>query len=313
MSKPGEQAQGSFGDRPASDVVAGASWLIASAAGFTVMWVLARHLSAELHPVLIVFWRNAIGLCFLMVWLAQSGLGVLRTNNLPRLGVVAVCIYVATVCSFYALSLMPVAEVTSLSFSAPLFGTVLAAIVLKEPVGVRRWSATVIGFCGALILLRPGYAVFSHVALIVMVSALLSALTIITVRDLSATESNATITIVPSMMITGLAFLGALPFWTWPGSNAWPLLVLAGIAGSTGMFCFNRAFRAAEASVVAPFDYARLIFAAILGYVIFGEIPDRWTWAGATVIFAAALYTLHRERRVRRNAERAGATTAPEG
>ena len=280
----------------------GALYMIGAGANFAIMIVIVRHVSAEQHPFEIAFFRNMFGLAFMLPWIVRTGWEGLRTKRF-RLHLFRALIGLsAMLCFFTAISLIPVAEVTALTFTAPLFATVGAVLVLGEKVRLRRWTATAIGFVGALVILRPGSAMLTPAALTALASAAFMAVAILTVKALSRTENPNAIVLYMGLLLTPLSLVGALFVWTTPAPETWPWLVVMGLTATLGQLLMTRAFATAEASAVLPFDFARLIFVAIFGFLLFGERPDLWTWIGAAVIIAATVYIAHREARLGRGA-----------
>ena len=280
----------------------GAFYMIGAGASFAIMIVIVRHVSAEQHPFEIAFFRNMFGLAFMLPWIVRTGWEGLRTKRF-RLHLFRALIGLsAMLCFFTAISLIPVAEVTALTFTAPLFATIGAALVLGEKVRLRRWTATAIGFVGALVILRPGSAMLTPAALTALASAAFMAVAILSVKALSRTENPNAIVLYMGLLLTPLSLVGALFVWTTPAPETWPWLVVMGLTATLGQLLMTRAFATAEASAVLPFDFARLIFVAIFGFLLFGERPDLWTWIGAAVIIAATVYIAHREARLGKGA-----------
>ena len=184
--------------------------------------------------------------------------------------------------------------------SAPLFVTALSIVFLGESVGVRRWLATAVGLIGVLIILRPGTSAFHPAAFFPIVSALAWACTLIMTRMMSGRERA--ITTMTYSSITGVCILSALvPFvWVTPSWHDILFGIFIGVASTAGQWIVVLAFRYADASVLAPFSYTQLLWVSILGFLVFGEVPDVWTVTGAAFIVASGLYTAHRER-VRRS------------
>jgi drug/metabolite transporter (DMT)-like permease len=194
------------------------------------------------------------------------------------------------------LRFLPIAEASATGFVSPLFVTALSIILLGESVGLRRWLATAVGLIGVLIILRPGTSAFHPAAFFPLVSALAWAGTLIMTRMMSGRERA--VTIMTWSSITGVCILSALvPFvWIAPSWNDVLFGVFIGVASTAGQWIVVLAFRYADASVLAPFSYTQLLWVSILGFLIFGEVPDVWTVVGAVFIVASGLYTAHRER-----------------
>lgn len=270
-------------------------WMVAATSLLGTMNVIVRHVSFELHPFEIAFFRNLFGVLFFLPWFVQVGPSSFRTRRLGLHSVRAATLMVSMVCWFSALALMPIAEATALNFTTPLFATVGAALFLREAVGWRRWVATAVGFAGALVILRPGAAALSWPALLALGAAAFGAPTMLMVKPLARTDSAATIVFYMNFLTTPFSLPPALVVWVMPSPEAWAGLVGIGVLATLGQVYLIRAFAVADASAVLPFDFARLPMVAVLGYLFYDERPDAWTWIGGAVIFAATLYTARRE------------------
>lgn len=277
--------------------------MVAAACCFALMSALIRLGSAELHPFQIAFFRNAIGLLFMLPWLAKGNLSALKTKRIGLYWIRALLGAGTMLLFFWTLSILPLAEVVSLSFTTPLFVTMGAAWILHETVGIRRWSATLIGFAGTLIILRPGADAVTLPAMMVLISAAAMAGSILIIKVLSRTENSNAIVMYMGLMMTPITFLVAVWFWQWPSAKTWAIMVGLGAAGTAGHVCFTRAIQIADASLVMPFDFVRLPVVALLGWLLFGQAVDAFTWIGAVIIFSAGVYIAHRETRVSKHVE----------
>lgn len=278
----------------------GALCMIASGAFFAVMMTMVRLLSQDLHPFETAFFRNALGLVFLMPWVARAGFSTLRTGRWRVHGMRALFGLGAMLSLFTALSRMPLAEVTALSFTAPLFATAGAALVLRERVRLRRWTATLIGFLGVLIVLRPGVAVVNPATPIALTAAAFMAAAMLSIKSLSRTEHPNAIVFMMGVLMAPASLLPALFVWTTPDLSDVPWLLTMGLSATIGQILLTRAFTFADASAVMPYGFAQLVFVSVLGYAIFGERPDIWTWIGGAVIVTATVYIARREARLAR-------------
>jgi drug/metabolite transporter (DMT)-like permease len=283
--------------RDVSGPIRGALWITLANLCFTAMAGIIRHVSADVHPFEIAFFRAFFGLIFMAPWFLRIGLSSLRSRRVGMHVCRSLFMLGAAMTWFTAISLMPIAEVTALSFTTPLFATLGAALFLAERVGLRRAAAIGVGFAGAMIILRPGIETLTMPALAALAAAAFSAAGMVVVKSLSRTESAATIVTYVGLLLTPLSLVPALFVWSTPspGSLAW--LAALGLVANLGHLSFARAMAAADASAVLPFDFLKLLFTATLGYLLFAEVPDVWTWIGAAVIFGATLYTARRESR----------------
>ena len=280
-------------DAPAP--VKGVLWMLVSAAALAGLTGVVRHMSAGLPPFEIAFFRSFFGLLILAPWLMRSGLGVLRTKRLG-LYTMRCALGAATMLMWFtAISMVPLADAVALGFTSPLFVILGAALFLGEVVRGRRLGATLCGFAGALIILRPGGGVLDLGAVLVLLSAVTLAGANLSVKELSRTEPVQAIVTYMVIFMVPLTFIPALLVWQTPTPAQ--LAELAGLAAvaTLGNYAMTRAVAVADASAVMPYDYARLPFVALIGFFVFGETSDAATWIGAGVIAVASLYLAHHE------------------
>jgi drug/metabolite transporter (DMT)-like permease len=282
--------------------VRAALWMVAASTAFAVMIILIRQLTATFDPLQVVFFRNIFGLIAMLPWIAGHGLGALRTQRLGLHALRATMGIVSMICWFTALSLMPLARATALSFTAPIFASVLAMIFLGEVMRLRRWSATAIGLLGTLIIVRPDSSSIEPAALLALASAVLGAASPIFVKVMARTESAGAIVTYMVLFTTPLSLVPALLVWQTPTLGQLGVAALLGAAGTVGHLCLTRALASADATVVVPFDYLRLPAVALIAYLAFGEVPVVWTWIGGGIIAASSFYMTLREARLRREA-----------
>jgi drug/metabolite transporter (DMT)-like permease len=207
--------------------------------------------------------------------------------------------YTAMVMLFFAWGKMPIADVFALQFTIPLFTILLAVLILKQQTDRQAWAACLIGFCGALIVMRPGVVELTMAAAAAIASALMSAGSNTTIKLLTRTESVGTITVYSNLLMLPLALVPSLFVWVTPTLTQVPWIIGAALFSAVGGLCFTLAVGAADARVVQPFQFTRMIFAAVIGYWMFFELPDFWTWVGAAVIFGASYYIVLREAKKR--------------
>jgi drug/metabolite transporter (DMT)-like permease len=273
-----------------------------AAAIISVMHVLVRDLSSEINPIQIAFYRNVIGFMMLFPFLLRQDRSLWITKQ-PKLqffrAIIGTC---ALLSWFTALGMMPVGDATAISFVTVLFVTIGAALVLKEKVGVRRWTAILVGFVGTLIIIRPGSGIFGAGALVALMSTVFWAAALICVKILSRTDSSITMVFYANVFFTIFSFIPALFFWTWPTLEQTIWMVLIGVMATLGHLCMAQSLKMADATAVAPMDYTRMLFAAGVGFLMFGEFPDAMTWVGGTVIFISTVYITYRESRAKRAA-----------
>jgi len=280
----------------------GMALMLLATVSFSVMHAMIRHVSAEVHPFEIAFFRNLFGLAIVIPWFLRDGWGPLRTNrfglHLVRGGFNAV----AMLTFFQALALTPLADVAALGFTVPIFATVLAILVIGERVGLRRWGAILVGFLGTLIVLRPGVEAVNLGGALVLISSFSWACALTVIKSLSRTDSSVTIVTYMLLMMTPLTGVAALFVWqdpTWT-HVAWFAAIAA--LGTAAQLLITQSLRLAATNVVIPVDFMKLIWAALIGYLAFAEVPGWATWTGGAVIFAATVYIAWRERAAGREA-----------
>lgn len=287
----------------------GILWMLASAFAFTAMLGTVKPASQNLHPFEVTFFRHFFTLLVMLPWMLRLGVENLRTKKFPLIALRGLLGFISTVLWFYAVPNLALADATAINFTAPLWATVFAALILHEPIRLRRWTATAIGFAGVLVVLRPGFQDFSVWALVMLFGAACWGSQHIVLKTLSRTEPTNVIVCYHAILLTPAALILSLFVWRTPGLIDILWLVALGSLGTVGHLCLARSFAAAEASVVLPFDFSKMPIAAAIGYVAFDEHPDLWTWAGAALIVAAATYIARREAQI----ARAKAVTARSG
>lgn len=278
----------------------GILWMLASAVAFTGMLGAVKPASANLHPFEVTFFRHLFTLLVMVPWMLRLGPGSLRTRRFPLIALRGLLGFISTILWFYAVPNLALADATAVNFTAPLWATLFAALILHERVRLRRWTATAIGFAGVLIVVRPGFQDFSIWAVVMLVGAACWGSQHIVLKMLSRTESTDAIVCYHAILLTPAALILSLFVWRTPGLSDILWLVALGALGTIGHLCLARSFAAAEASVVLPFDFSKMPIAAAIGYVAFDERPDLWTWAGAALIVGAATYIARREAQLAR-------------
>lgn len=290
----------------------GAAWMLLASAAFAAMTALVRFQGATMHPFEIAFWRNLYGLLFMVPWIASVGFAALRTRRIGGYTLRAACGLTAMLLWFWAITLMPLGEAVALSFTAPLFASVAAVVFLGERMGLRRTLALLAGFAGTLVILRPGLTAITEPALLVLAASVFIAFSVTMVKTLARSESPAAIVTWMGVYMTPLSLIPAAFFWRWPSWTETLLLVAMGGLATLGQVAMTRAYAVTEATIVLPFDYARLPFAAAIAFFVFAEMPDAWTWVGAAIIAGATIYIARREARLAHAARgRAPKTLAP--
>lgn len=243
----------------------------------------------------VVFFRALFGVIFLLPWLMRNGLGGLRTRRPALMASRGINTIIGLYLLFGALALMPLADVVAILYSKPIFASLAAVLILGEVLHRHRVLALAAGIIGMAVIIRPGFADINYGVLLALGAMASGAYTTITVKFLTRTETPDAIVAWGVSVMLAASVVPAALFWQTP--DAVQLLWLMALGGLANGFqrCMTRAFAAADATVVMGFEFSRLIFAALAGYILFGETSDGWTWAGGTIIFAAGLYMVRRE------------------
>lgn len=278
---------------------------VLSTACFAVMSAFARALGETFPVGQVVFFRSFIAVLPVVLFYAwRKELWTAMHTQRP-VGHLARGLFgvAAMFCGFAALARMPIADVTAIGFSTPLIIVALASLLLGERVRVYRWSAVVIGLVGVLVMLGPHMSFSAGHggeagAILAVMNAVLAACAYIQIRRLTASETTSSI-VLYFFLISSLVALATLPFgWVWPDARQLLYLCLMGIAGGIGQLFMTESYRYAQASLTAPFDYVSIIWAVILGYVAFGEVPGASIWIGSVIVIAAGLFVIWRERQL---------------
>jgi drug/metabolite transporter (DMT)-like permease len=291
----------------------GILWMLLGGLFFTVMVTLIKLLGQRLDVTQILLLRQ----CFMAAIVAPTiiyGLPASLVTHHPFLHATRiVCAATAMFCGFSAVIHLPLADATAIGFSKTFFVTIFAIIFLGETVGRHRWAATIIGFAGVLVIVRPGGENgLDPYALLAVLGACGASCVMIIIRKLSQVERPVTILTYQAVFVG--VIMAPFAIWNWinPTLTEWLLLGVIGLSSWAGQMCNIRAFRAGEASAIAAFEYVRLLYATVLGFLLFGDVPAYATYLGAALIVAAAFYTAFREKQLgRSNATRATVRADP--
>ncbi len=275
--------------------------MIISCIAFSSMWVFIRFASHDVHAFMIVFFRNAIGTLVLLPMMLRNK-GLMQIGRLKANVRRATSGFIATTCTFYAVSHAPMATALSINYTAPLFATVGAVLFLGEKIHARRVAALIVGFAGMLIVVRPGALPLTPGVLAAMVSAVATAFSIIAIRQLVAFDDSRAVAAWTFILMTPPSLVMAAFVWSWPSAHAWPFLIAIGCAAAVGQLSMNRAFALAETSAVLPYDFVRFGLVTLAGITFFDERVDAMTVLGGIVIFGATIYLAVRERQVAKKA-----------
>ncbi len=296
--------------------LAGIAWMLATMFLFVSMDSFAKYLTVSFSPLQVVWARFFFHMLVLAAILRSSFIPAFKSEK-PGLQLLRSALLVLTTCLFFSgLRTTALPTATGIMFLSPLFVTILAALLLKEQVGIRRVLGVLSGLVGALIIVFPAENLSSLSAansvrpsfeighLFVILAALSNAFYQIMTRQLRAVD-NATTTLVLSGVVGVIVMTVYLPsIWVMPSIKEWILMIFVGALGCISHFCLIRAFNNAPASVVVPFSYSALLWASLLGFVIFGSLPDNKTLVGSVIIIASGLYVFYREIALQKNESR---------
>lgn len=281
----------------APENVKGCVWLVLASLFFAVMTAAIKDVGQRIPVWEILFIRQLCVILILGPQLIQSFPSGFRTDRLHLHGLRIGFSLLAMATGFTAVIYMPLAQVTAISFARTLFITLLAVLILKEIVDLKRWGATIVGFIGVLIVVQPRFDGIDFYAGLAMISAVCVAVIMILTRILTKTESPITIMTYQSFGLTVAFAVPAIVFWETPTFLELVMMVLIGVLMSLAQYSNIKAYQHGEASAVQPMEYTRLIFAGLIGVFFFQEIPSIWTVAGSAVIFLGAVYSVREMRR----------------
>jgi len=283
--------------------------MLGSTLAFAGMVLMIRLASRGTPVTEIAFFRNFFGLLVLLPIVLRSGRSLPRTRHVPRYLLRTSIGLASMLCSFWVISNLPLSQAVSLAYSAPIFITIAAVVMLGETVRVRRWMAVAAGFVGVLVILRPWSHAFSSGMLVAILAAMFSALVSIQNKQLSQLDPPDTVVFYTYLFWVPMSLVPALMQWQWPDATGWLWLLGTGIFGTIGQLLWVRALRIGEVSALQPVSFIKLPVVTLFAWLLFAETPDRWTLIGAGIILIANAYIAHREALLARRA----ATTAPVG
>ncbi len=258
------------------------------------MSALIKHIGQNIPVIEILFIRQFLVLMIISPIIIKNLGTVFKTRVLGMHFLRSLFSLIAMISGFTAVVYLPLAEVTAISFVRTLFTTVLAIVFLKEVVGIRRWSSVIVGFIGVLIIIRPDAGNLNFYAMLAILSALFVSAINIVMRKLSQIDNPSTIMTYQSIIVTSVMAVPSYFVWVTPTPEEAVYILMIGGLMSIMQWLFIQAFKVGEAAAIVPMIYVRLIYAAIIGIVIFGEYPTVWTLTGAGIIMASTFYTMHR-------------------
>ena len=271
--------------------------VVGAAAIAATMHNIMRYLTLQegMHAFEVAFFRSFFGLIIFVPVIARHGFGLLRTEMLPwhlGRGLVNAA---AMICMVSALSLIPVGDVAAVSLVGPVFVALLATFFLGEKVGPRRWLGIFLAVAGAFIVVRPGFVQINLGTILVLMATLLVSNSKVMAKMLSRHDSPTTIVAYVTLLMTPITLIPALFVWQWPNLEQLLWLIAIGLCGTTGHLLFTHAYKLADVSLVEPVSAMRMVWAAVISYLVFAEFPDTWTWVGAGIIVVGTTYMARRD------------------
>ena len=273
----------------------GIAWMLLTGMLFVGVTVAVRYLGTSMNPVQAAFIRYCYGIVLILPLLSRAGVMSLDRGRLGFHALRGLAHGGGVILWFLAMSRIPIAEVTALGFTTPIFATLGAAVWLSERLKPYRVAALVLGFIGALLILRPGLWVIDVGALAQLGAAPLFACSYLMAKSATRRESTSMIVVLLSVFCTLTLALPAFWVWRTPTFEELMLLGLTALLATSGHYCMTRALKAAEVSAVQPFTFLQLVWATILGLILFDEHPDVWIWLGGAVIVGSATWMAHQE------------------
>lgn len=281
----------------ASSNIKAAAVLVVAGLFFSIMAATIKLAGQTLHVTQILLIRQLGMLLIMSPQIIANPRESYRTGRIDLQMIRLALALVAMLGGFTAIIHMPLADATALGFAKSFFVTIFAVIILKELVGPYRWFAVVVGFIGVLIMLRPGSDSFTIYSIYALVSAACAGAVMVVIRLLSRTETTHTIMVYQATGVAIVMLIPAIMTWQQPTYGEWVLLAVIGITAYIGQRLNVLAFTWGEASLLASLDYMRLVYAVVIGFFLFGNLPHASTLLGAIIIVAAAVFTIHRESR----------------
>ena len=254
-----------------------------------------KYLSNDLHPIIICFYRCLMGLILILPFIIKNNFYALKSKNIKlQFSRVIINIF-SMIFWFSAIGIMQFEKAAALGFTTPLFTTILAIIILKEKIRFHRTAALLIGFLGILVIVRPGYVPLELGAVFILASAFSFSFVLIIIKKLSAIDSSQTIIFYHLLLSTPVFFILSLFYWETVNLNQLLIFTLMGASGLLSHWCLAQAFKLSDTTFVMPLQFTKLIWASLIGFFIFTERPDMWTWFGGVIIFISVVYIAYRE------------------
>ena len=268
---------------------------------FSFMGVFIRKSSENIHIFEVIFFRNLLACLIIIPLMYSSGLASFKMYR-PGLFVWrAIFVSIGMFAGFSALTLIPLAQATAISFTTPIFVTILAIFIFGEVIKFRRIAAILVGFIGMIIIVRPGVESISLGIILAFIGAFFHSINLLIVKKLTADETANAIFVWMVIMLVPISFVPAIFVWEWPSALTWLYLWCLAICGTVGHSFFTRAYALAEITSLQPFQFIKLPMIAFLAWIIFSELPEYWTWIGGVIIFSSTAYITRREAKINKS------------
>ena len=259
------------------------------------MVIFIRKASENLHVLEVVFFRKLLAFIVMLPLLRSTGLAAIKMNNTRLFFMRGFFGAIGMLAGFTCLTLIPLAQATAISFSKPIFITIGATLFLGEIIKARRIAAIIVGVIGMLIIVQPGFNSFSFGIMLAIISALALSVNALIVKKLTITDSPQAIIMWMVIMLIPITFIPAITVWQWPSFETWLYLWGIAILGTLAHFSWTKSYVMAEITSLEPIGFIKLPIIALLGWMIFAEIPGTWTWVGGLIIFMSTIYISQRE------------------
>jgi drug/metabolite transporter (DMT)-like permease len=268
---------------------------------FSFMGVFIRKSSENIHIFEVIFFRNLLACLLIIPVMFSSGSASFKIHR-PALFVWrAVFVSIGMFAGFSALTLIPLAQATAISFTTPIFVTILAIFLFGEIIKVRRIAAILLGFIGMIIIVQPGVGSISFGVILAFIGAFFHSINLLIVKKLTANETANAIVVWMVIMLVPISFVPAIFVWEWPSAVTWLYLWCLAICGTVGHSFFTRAYSLAEITSLQPFQFIKLPMIAFLAWIIFSEVPEYWTLIGGIIIFTSTVYITRREAKINKS------------
>ena len=268
---------------------------------FSFMGIFIRKSSENIHIMEVIFFRNLLACLIIIPVMCSSGLASFKMNR-PGLFVWrAIFVSIGMFSGFSAITLIPLTQATAISFTTPIFVTILAVFLLGEVIKFRRVAAIFVGFIGMLIIVQPGVGSISLGIILAFIGAFFHSINLLIVKKLTANESANAIVVWMVIMLVPISFVPAIFVWEWPSALTWLYLWCLAFCGTVGHSFFTRAYSLADITSLQPFQFIKLPMIAFLAWVIFSELPLYWTWLGGLIIFSSTVYITRREAKINKS------------